>query len=245
MSPIHGARPAPLGTALVVAAALLAAPVSARANHWGSGPEGGEAATDPNNPTCNEEGAQYTDASSGGGTGSNQTEPVSPVTGNWIYRHVDLEVPGVLPIRMVRRYDSQTRYQSFLGAGWAFTFDLALFEYGDGSVIIRNTCGVRHKYYFTGGAYSIETDTPAWRRTLADDPHVTGGYILSSPQGWQWFFDAEWRLSTIQDPQGNQLELSYSATKHAITGTSIHSISLPPAIHVCPTWRLQACLTTA
>ena len=63
-------------------------------------------------------------------------DPVSPYSGKLTLRHTDLVVPGVFPIRMVRRYDSQARYDPPLGYGWAFTYDTRLYEYPDGSVVM-------------------------------------------------------------------------------------------------------------
>ena len=64
----------------------------------------------PGDPACDPEGSPQ----------KGHADPVSPFTGKWFYRHLDLEVPGIFPIELVRRYDSQTTYQSPLGAGWAF-----------------------------------------------------------------------------------------------------------------------------
>jgi YD repeat-containing protein len=144
-------------------------------------------------------------------------DPVSPFTGKWFYRHVDLEVPGIFPIELVRRYDSQTTYQSPLGAGWAFTHDWRLFRYADGSVTVRNACGQLHRY--AAGTLTTD-DAPGWRMSLAADPGVTNGYVLREPRGTQRFFDAQGRMTTLRDPQGNELRFTYGGAKQPLSGTS-------------------------
>ena len=175
-----------------------------------SGPSTGgqaDAADAPGDPGSNPEGDPC----------ERKGDPVSPFTGKWFYRHVDLEVPGIFPIELVRRYDGQTTYQSPLGAGWAFTYDWRLFEYADGSVAIRNACGQVHRY---SGAGLTTADAPGWRMSLAADPAVSGGFVLREPRGTRRFFDPQGRMTTIRDPQGNELRFTYGAAKQPLWGTS-------------------------
>ena len=179
-----------------------------------------------------DEEGDYPSCDAEGEPNASDAEPVGVFTGKWFYRHVDLEVPGVFPIRLVRRYDSRTKYQSPLGYGWAFTYDMRLFEYpgddadpDDDSIIIRNACGQRHRYIKNGSAYEPEEDLPGWRRTLAPDPSVTGGFILSDPRGTKWFFDDDGKMTQIRDPQGNSLRFEYSASKEPLWGTSPFSVN--------------------
>ncbi|NNJ94242.1 MAG: hypothetical protein HKP57_05815, partial [Halobacteria archaeon] len=85
-------------------------------------------------------------------------DPISLYNGKLFLRETDLEIDGVYPIRMVRRYDNHARYDSPLGYGWAFTYDKRLYKYPDNSVIVRRDCGVRDRYVFQGGAYQPPLD---------------------------------------------------------------------------------------
>ena len=135
-------------------------------------------------------------------------KPVSPFSGKEFFEATDMVLPGVYPIEIGRIYDSQTTYQSPLGYGWAFTHDWRLYEYGDGTVVVRSACGNRHRYVPTGNNL-VTDDTPGFRFDLRS---VTGGgYVLSDRPGTQLFFDAEGRLTAIQNPQGNRHEFSYDS----------------------------------
>jgi len=150
-------------------------------------------------------------------------EPVDPYFGRWFYQTTDLEVPGVFPIRLIRYYDGSTTYQSPLGFGWAFNYDMRLFQYPDTSIIVRSTCGVKHRYTQSGAGW-VTTFTPGWRNTLAQDPAVPGGFILQEPNGTRHFFDAEGRFTQTLNPQGNGLQFVYTPTQRPITGTSPYAV---------------------
>lgn len=158
-------------------------------------------------PSGGDNGAGSPPGGSGDGYGSNGYgvgDPVSPTTGKEFLTHTDLVVEGAYPIRMLRKFDSQTRYDSPLGYGWAFSYDKRLFKYADGSVIVRKNCGVRNRYVFSGNAYQTPVGT---RATLTENPD--GTFVVTQAGGSQEFYDAQGKLSAVQDPQGNRLEMSY------------------------------------
>ncbi len=161
-------------------------------------------------------------------------DPVSPFTGRWFYRHVDLEVPGVFPIRLVRRYDSGTTYQSALGAGWAFSHDIRLFEDREGEILVRSACGQVHRY--SASQASPQVEASGWRQTLSSDS--AGSYTLTDPQGTKRLFDTDGRMVTVRDPQGNELRFVYSDEKFDLTGTSIFSVDPETPLTVARQFRL-------
>ncbi len=212
MSEHHSTPFARLAGALLLC--LLAVSGPALAHDFGGDSTGGKGEVEgPSDPACNLEGKPHKE----------KAEPVSPFTGKWFYRHVDLEVPGIFPIELVRRYDSQTTYQSPLGAGWAYTYDWRLFEYADGSVTVRNACGQLHRYVDSGSGFTTG-DAPGWRLGLAPDPGVPGGYVLAEPRGTKRFFDVQGRMTRIRDPQGNELRFTYGPTKQTLSGTSRYAV---------------------
>ena len=154
-----------------------------------------------------------------GGTAAGTSKPISMFSGAELYRHVDLTLPGVMPIQLIRRYDSRTTYDSPLGFGWAFAHDRRLFEYRDLSVVIRKGCGERTKFVFSGGTYVTPGGT---KGQLASDGN--GGFIYSYLSGFQDFYDQQGRLTIQQDALGNRIEYTYSAQKLPLIGTSNNSI---------------------
>ncbi len=139
----------------------------------------------------------------------------------------DLAVNGLYPIRVVRHYDSQSTYDSPLGYGWAFTHDRRLFEYPDGSVVMRRGCGHRDEFEFTGGAYVTPSDGVRGQLT----EHADGTFSFRYYDGAVDEYDAEGRLTAEVDPSGNRHEFLYEDVgsdgrpdKFPLTGTSPSSV---------------------
>ncbi|MFC4767980.1 DUF6531 domain-containing protein, partial [Effusibacillus consociatus] len=58
-------------------------------------------------------------------------DPVNTITGNFFYRHKDLEVKGKIPITFERTYNSRDRSLGPLGNSWAFSYYTKLLFYRD------------------------------------------------------------------------------------------------------------------
>lgn len=161
-------------------------------------------------------------ANRSGYTAAAGSKPVSVVNGREFLERADLVVNGIYPIEMTRRYDSQSEYDSPLGYGWAWGFDLRLFEYPDaaGTVRIRNSCGYHYEFVWTGGDY-VASD--GRQETLTDD--LNGKYTLTLPRGRKARFNADGTLGALEDPVGNRLEMTYDPTgKVDLIGTSPYAV---------------------
>lgn len=192
----------------------------------GSGPSGGPAPT--SDPAPGASGGGY--GLGGHGIG----KPVSPSTGKEQFSYTDLILDGVMDIRVVRRYDNQSRYDSPLGYGWAFTYDRRLFKYTDGSVVVRTGCGVRHKYLKVGGSYQSSTG----RRTRLVE-NGNGTFTVVYPSGRKDQYDALGRLVAIEDSWGNRLEMSYdSRGRLPIRGSSPYALDPATPAVVAYDYRL-------
>lgn len=211
---------------MALALALAAPGVAARADDFGgptlSDPNQPDPPPDPCNadpsaagcPPCSGNGA--TDEAGEGDEG----HPISVVSGRFYHEETDLVVNGVHPIELRRRYDSQSYYDSPLGHGWAWSFDLQLFEYPDNSVIVRTSCGYKHRFVFTGGAYQ----TPAGQQTRLT-AYPDGTYALRFPRNRRALFDVQGRLTAWEDPNGNRLEMIYDpAGRLPLVGSSDFSV---------------------
>jgi RHS repeat-associated protein len=130
-------------------------------------------------------------------------KPIDLWNGREFLSHVDLELPGVVGIRIRRSYDSQARFDSALGYGWSLGYFIRLYRFADQSVILRRDCGVRRPFLWTGGAYQT--------------PVGESGTLVPSASGWTYFeadgsrleFDPQGRLVAQVSRAGGRLAFSY------------------------------------
>ncbi len=152
----------------------------------------------------------------GGGGGGDPCNPGGPGCGSsgnpvnfWdgSERHVitDVRVGGYVPIEFSRIYDSRVDYDSPVGYGWSHSYDIRLFKYPDGSVMLRRTCGSRGLFVPSGGGYI--SPPGEFRNTLVDNGD--GTLTLIELSGMEYRFDLRGRLDQVRDVHGNRLELQY------------------------------------
>ncbi|WP_303848890.1 DUF6531 domain-containing protein [Apibacter mensalis] len=55
-----------------------------------------------------------------------KNDPVDPITGNVFYSYTDFELPGPIPLKWKREYNSGSKYKGILGYGVSSIFDLHL-----------------------------------------------------------------------------------------------------------------------
>ena len=165
-------------------------------------------------------------------------QPVRFATRSLVETVTDLVVPGIYPIRLVRRYDSQSRYDSPLGYGWSFNFDLRLYDLADGSVVVRSRCGDRDRYVDVGGTWQLADP----ERGRAGKLVSTGGgtYELTLPYSNETArFDAEGRLEYLEDVHGNRLEMTWEPAPMPLTGLSSYALDPGTPLVVARTWQLK------
>lgn len=167
-------------------------------------------------------------SSSGGGMGAGNAtrgHPVALFSGREMLSVTDMVVAGVMPINIVRQYDSTAQYDSPLGYGWALNLDKRLYKYADNSVVIRTDCGVRNKYVNAGGAY--QSQQKGVQPTLVEN--TDGTFTLTYPQSGKETYDKQGRLTSKLDAQGNRLVFTYDTRgRLPLTGSSPFSIN--PAV---------------
>jgi RHS repeat-associated protein len=153
--------------------------------------------------------------------GPNQGDPVNTYLGAEHYSVTDLTLSSLYPIALTRRYDSQSTFDTALGYGWSFAFDRRLFEYPDGSVIMRTGCGRREQFTFSGGAYITPRDSTQGTLTANGD----GTYAFRYYTGARDVYDADGRLVSEESREGFRHEFLYdSRGKLPLTGTSPFSV---------------------
>lgn len=148
-------------------------------------------------------------------------DPIWTYDGSLHLSYTDLATGLNFPIQVIRNYDSRATYDSAVGYGWAFMHDRRLFEYPDGSIVIRSGCGSRAKFVYSGGAYVSPSDGPSGQLTAQGN----GTYEFRSADGDLDIFDADGRLSAIVNRTGERHELIYdSRGKLPLIGTSPKAI---------------------
>lgn len=138
-------------------------------------------------------------------------DPVNVVSGNLTDTALDLQLPGKgLPFQFARFYNAQDESlpelsTSPLGRGWTHTYATQLIESIDGTVTLREGTGARHTFTPTsGGDYS----SPTGNHDELD--RISGGaYTLERSNGVVWSFDADGKLTEIEDRNGNALTFAY------------------------------------
>jgi RHS repeat-associated protein len=120
-----------------------------------------------------------------------------------------------------RKYNSRSTFDSAVGYGWGFAHDRRLFEYPDGSIMIRTGCGHRAKFVYSGGAYISPAEGPSGQLTAQG----SGTYQMRYSNGNTDIFDADGRVSAILNAAGVRHEFIYdSRGRLPLIGTSPKSI---------------------
>lgn len=151
----------------------------------------------------------------------NVGDPIWTYDGSLFLNYTDLEVGVNFPIRLVRKYDSRSEYDSAVGYGWSFAHDKRLFEYPDGSIVIRSGCGHRARFVLTGGAYvsasgDIAGQLFSYGNGSYEFKHVNGARDIYSPLG---------QLATVIAPSGQRHEYIYDAREQLpLIGTSLRAV---------------------
>jgi RHS repeat-associated protein len=142
-------------------------------------------------------------------------DPVDLFRGLLSITNVDLQVPTpLLPLRLVRRYESARPYFGPWGFGWDHNFNVYLRELADGGV--ARWTGELHEDYFrwTGDAFEPERGVHDRLERLEDGSQ---GYILTRPGGIKLHFarPTQWTdaeripLVEVQDRHGSFQILKY------------------------------------
>jgi RHS repeat-associated protein len=121
------------------------------------------------------------------------------------FSQTDLELPGLIPVVITRSYDNMSQYDSPLGFGWSLSYNERLYEYKDGTVIIRRECGERGTFIPDGGGY--KSPSFSWGTLYKNDD---GTFTLKKGRRPLRHYDRG-RLSSIEDANGNQLIFTYDA----------------------------------
>jgi RHS repeat-associated protein len=117
-------------------------------------------------------------------------------------------------------YNSQDPSSGTLGPHWRHTLDITLANAGNGSLLLREG-GSRRLYTYTGGAYQPPAGDYS---TLVKNGD--GTYLITEKDGIRKNFDANGRLVSLVDRNGNAATLSYNGANLAsVTNASGRAIN--------------------
>jgi hypothetical protein len=154
-------------------------------------------------------------------------KPIDLFTGNESLRHTDLSLGSFFPIVIQRQYISSSQYDSPLGYGWALNHDKRLYNYLDGTIVVRKDCG--QKVLFVPGSNGFEPKSVKGVSLVQDV--VNGTYTFTESDGTKEIYDRKGRLVTKRHPTGNSLVFTYgSDVRGPLTGLSLYSLDTTPRI---------------
>lgn len=140
-------------------------------------------------------------------------DPVSPGTGEFVHRALDLHVPGIgVDFELSRIYRSRWAYRGPLGHGWTHSYDQSL-------DFTTSACGEIHALWKTGrGAiYRFrQTSLGSWQSDSSVDHTLrrsaAGDYAITSPGGVRHIFDSAGTLRRLEDLNGNAIIFTWLTT---------------------------------
>jgi len=168
-------------------------------------------------------------------------DPVMLFNGAFVHERTDLVVNGVVPIEVIRRYDSSSSYDSPVGYGWSLNFDVRLYDVGT-EIVVRTRCGGQDRYVEppgTGAAVAAPAN-PARGSVPRLERLDNGLYVVSYQGGSRAFFDDRGRLEFLENPQGNRLHLTYtSADRQPLIGSSPYGVDTSAPQVVAKVYQLS------
>ncbi len=169
--------------------------------------------------------------------GQSSGNPINNTTGNKFETQVDYAGAGVLPLTLLRHYNSlSTTNSGALGANWTHNYSARLKILSKTSVQLIRADQQTLTFTLSNGVWSADADVNShltqqakgWSYTTGADTveqYTGGGYLTSiatrSGLTTTLVYDSKTRLSKVTDPFGHQLSFAYDANNR------IASITLP------------------
>lgn len=134
-------------------------------------------------------------------------------------------------------YSTFSDANGVLGYGWTFNLRMQLYESADGLIIVRKSNGKRYRYELSGGVYRLK-DLPNTESITLQGSGSGLKYLLQT-RSHDWFrFDSEGRLEALGNDGGEELRISYDATKMPVTAVPRTSNITSPMV-VLRDWRIN------
>lgn len=168
---------------------------------------GGTGSGDPADGTPGGPGNRDGDAADPTGT---QSDPINSRTGAFVTSYVDLEYPGVGPqLALLRSYNSGRTGEGALGRGWQHAYEARVERLAEDRLVFVTQDGTRAGFTRRDGRWEPD---PGVRADLTEQDD---GFETRRPDGAIHRFDADGRLTGVEDRTGASLTLSYEAGRLA------------------------------
>ena len=150
-------------------------------------------------------------------------DPVNTATGNYVYQHQDLSMPGKgMPFIFERTYNSRDPQNGPLGYGWTHQWNAITTVESGGNVTVRWGDGSTQTWAPNGsGGF-----TP--QQSVFDTLTLSAGRYTVKKKDWtEYRFNAAQRLGSVVDKNGNAITLGYTGSNLTqITDTSGRAVTL-------------------
>lgn len=151
-------------------------------------------------------------------------EPVDLITGRVNFEHTDFELPGPIPIKWVRTWDSDSRIDGPVGHGLQLSYDRYIQLWPDEgclSLVLADGRLAVFPLLYHGESFYHPQEKLLLRRKQ------NGHFLLEDYNDSHYYhfnYDVEpgtWRLSFIENYSGNRIQLHYTGKHlHAITDSA-------------------------
>ena len=140
---------------------------------------------------------------------SKSDDPVNLATGNFLYDHTDLTIPGIgFPFTFQRFYNSKDtgNLDGPMGAYWSHSYATRI---STSNGMVRVTFGDGRSEIYTNSA-GVYVSEPGIYNTLSTN--TNGTFALTTKEQTRYNFDALGRLAAIVDKNSNTLSLLYGGS---------------------------------
>ncbi|MEQ1667384.1 MAG: DUF6531 domain-containing protein, partial [Sulfuriferula sp.] len=162
--------------------------------------------------------------------------PINAAVGNKFQVETDYSSNGVLPLSMIRTYNSSTSAVFTVGTGWQHSYERYISVLANGSVEAMRGDGKAYTFTATNGIYSAPdtsdtlqpiTSTGGWTYTPAHDDvietYASSGRLITithiSGLTQTLGYDGYVRVSTVTDAFDRQLTFTYDSSSRIATMT--------------------------
>lgn len=151
-------------------------------------------------------------------------DPILINSGEFTESYSDFVIPSrAMPLEISRTYRSQRSFNNRFGYGWYFNFYMRLQRLSNGNMLLING-ETTTKVEFTVTAapeYTSPNGTYQLLRNNGDGTHT-----LTNPDGLQYIFDLDGKLTFKRDRYGNQISYEYDVAKLLpVSGKSAYLIT--------------------
>lgn len=127
------------------------------------------------------------------------------VSGSVMIENIDFSLPSISgQLKISRNYNNFQSETGLFGCGWTMNHDMKVVILSDSALVHTDKGGYTQFEKISEGEYQ----QPNLRCKLS--VIANGGYRLRKPNGTLYWFSADGKLSSIEDKNGNKLNLTYS-----------------------------------